>query len=703
MPFARRFAVLLVIGAACSTAGGAVDDIETLEHQIERTEPSERPAQLIALAERLEAVDAARGAAAAERALALARSPAERLAAQAALASLIRQQADYPGALKLAQEGLEAATTLGDDRLRASFLYVLARTYWAVGDYPTALRHFHDTIRLGEAVHDSGLLTDAHLGVVTLYREFLDLTQAKGHLEEARKFAELSRDPRRLGDYYRVLGNYLDAVGDLPGSRAAHERSRQINAEAGNERGVADALQNLGYVSESERKFDEAREQFVAAVAIYERLGLKRHLCNAYRQLGRVLVKQQRLEEGVRYLDASLELARGFGGRMGVAKAYKQLSIAHEVAGNLPLALDYQRRLTEENEAILGEQSRQQMSLLEARYGAERRRQQIELLERNQELSAAELQRARQLQLGLGALLLLGAVAVAAVVSRQRLKLAAERRVLAEARRAQQAADDANLLKTRLLGIVSHDLKAPLRGLVSGADEISRHPEKMGRNQALATRMHAEGERMFSLIRDLLDLSALETGGVELRRAPCDLGALAEARVALLRPAAEAKEQVLTIRLPGAPAIVLADASRLAQVIDNLISNALKFTPVGKGIHVSVECAGGRASLRVRDEGPGLAPEDFGRLFQPFQTLSAQPTAGESSSGLGLYIAHEMIALHGGQLGVESSPGEGAEFVFEVPLLADRSTADRAAVDGVPVTIEPAPAAPATRTLAPSG
>ena len=663
--FAAQALAALVFGAEAAVP----PDLAELQRRIATSAPAERPALLIELADRFEPVDPLRGIAPAREAIERATSPREKLAAEAVLASLLRQQTDYKTSLELARAGLERATALHDDRLRASFCYDLARTSWNLAEHAEALKYFHEAIRLGEQLGDARVLADAHLGAYIIWGEFEEREQALAHLEAGGKFAEQVGDPQRLADYYRALGNYRVSVRDLAGGRAAHERSRDISARAGHTLGFATALHNLSYISEREGQLDAARTLILEALALYERLGLKRYLANACRQLGGVLVKQRQYPAALAQFERSLTLARGFGGRAAIANSYRDLAHAHEAAGNLPMALEYQHKLDPEREAIFGEKSRQKLALLQARFEAERSQHQLELLRRDQSLKDAELRGVRLQRYGLLAVVILGAIAAAAIVSRQRMKFAGERRVHEETRLARQAAEEANRLKTRLLSIASHDLRSPLCAMIAGARAMELQPHDATLAAELSGGLQREGERLLALVGDLLDLSALETGRLSLARAPCDLAAMVGERIAAHRAAAAAKRQVLTCAPPPPrPVRVSADAGRLAQVLDNLISNAVKFTPPGQPIHVSVEAVDGRAIARVRDAGPGLPPADFARLFQPFQTLSAQPTGGEVSSGLGLFIAREIMTLHDGRLGVDSAPGEGATFFIELPL-----------------------------------
>ncbi len=175
---------------------------------------------------------------------------------------------------------------------------------------------------------------------------------------------------------------------------------------------------------------------------------------------------------------------------------------------------------------------------------------------------------------------------------------------------------------------------------------------------------------MLSLVDDLLLMAALDAGRLDLALRTVDLSALAAAVAADQAVAAARKGQEVTVE--GADGVhVPADEARLRQVIENLMGNALKFSPPGGTVQVAVRAANGRARLEIRDQGPGLTAEDRARLFRAFTRLSARPTAGESSTGLGLSIVKELVELHGGQVSAESDgPETGTTFVVDLPLAA---------------------------------
>jgi signal transduction histidine kinase len=236
-----------------------------------------------------------------------------------------------------------------------------------------------------------------------------------------------------------------------------------------------------------------------------------------------------------------------------------------------------------------------------------------------------------------------------------------------------------NEQKSELLGIVAHDLKNPLMGIL-GITDMLRHAQEYGLQEedqsALVSQIWSAGNRMSELIRQLLDANAIETGNLVVNVGRIDLAFTAETIVADYQTRAQAKQQTLEFDTAVSPAFVMADESLLHQVLDNLISNAIKYSPLGKHIRVVVTestIADKTNSqvpafrLGVYDEGPGLTDEDKTRLFGAFQRLSAQPTGGEHSTGLGLSIAKKMVEAMNGCIWCDSEAGKGAVFFVEFP------------------------------------
>jgi len=226
-----------------------------------------------------------------------------------------------------------------------------------------------------------------------------------------------------------------------------------------------------------------------------------------------------------------------------------------------------------------------------------------------------------------------------------------------------------NELKNKFLGIASHDLRNPLY-LIRSFSEILKD-ESAGpvnpKQKELSEKIFNASNFMRSLLENLLDISKIESGKIELNKKVQDFNLLVSQQVELSQLQADKKEMSLDLKLGDLPPISF-DQDAITQVISNFIGNAIKFSPLRTKIVIATESQGGNIKFSVCDEGPGISEEDQKLLFQEFQTLSAKPTGGEKSTGLGLAITQKIIHLHGGKVGVESQLGEGSTFFFTLPL-----------------------------------
>ena len=169
------------------------------------------------------------------------------------------------------------------------------------------------------------------------------------------------------------------------------------------------------------------------------------------------------------------------------------------------------------------------------------------------------------------------------------------------------------------------------------------------------------------MVDHLISDAMADAFDITIRREPVDVGALVNEVTESNLPLAVNKQQTISVSaLPNF--VTMCDADRIREAIDNLISNAIKYSPIGGKIAVAVSHEGDNTVIRIADQGPGLSPEDLGRLFGRFQRLSAKPTAGESSTGLGLSIVKRIIDMHGGDVAADSAgPGQGSTFTVRLP------------------------------------
>lgn len=227
-----------------------------------------------------------------------------------------------------------------------------------------------------------------------------------------------------------------------------------------------------------------------------------------------------------------------------------------------------------------------------------------------------------------------------------------------------------NEQKNQLLGMAAHDLRNPLAAVIAYTGFVLQKSENLSSDQAaMMHRIEVNVEAMLGMVEDVLDFSAIESGTVRLDPSELALGELISDIAETNGLIAERKNiRIVSIAGAGLPRIV-ADRRKLAQVINNLVTNAIKFSHPGSSVTIAAGAGDGEVWISVTDRGLGMTPEQTARLFEPFARVGVQATAGEKSTGLGLAIVRRIVEAHRGHVEVESAPGQGTTFTVVLPAV----------------------------------
>jgi signal transduction histidine kinase/CheY-like chemotaxis protein len=246
--------------------------------------------------------------------------------------------------------------------------------------------------------------------------------------------------------------------------------------------------------------------------------------------------------------------------------------------------------------------------------------------------------------------------------------------LLVRAERARAEAEAANRIKDEFLATLSHELRTPLTSLLGWSSVLreAKRDEKVLSQGLDAIDRNARVQAQ--LIDDLLDVSRIVSGKLNLDVRPLDISSVVRAAINVVRPAADAKSITLDYRAEAGLGAISADSARLHQVVWNLLSNAVKFTPQGGKITIRIQQEGSHAKVTVEDTGQGIDPEFLPRVFDRFRQADSSTTRSFGGLGLGLAIVRHLVELHGGTVSAESEgAGKGARFSATFPLLTDRA------------------------------
>lgn len=249
------------------------------------------------------------------------------------------------------------------------------------------------------------------------------------------------------------------------------------------------------------------------------------------------------------------------------------------------------------------------------------------------------------------------------IITKQSIEIQKQNEALA---RQNQQLNDLNIEKQQIIGVVSHDLKGPFNRIFAIMQLMSMSGDNLTDDQKeYVGKIHQIAVDGLNMVRNLLDSRQIDEKILDLTLEPIELKPFVSSFVKNFRSVADRKKIYLHFKGPDG-VVVMADRLYLSRILDNLLSNAIKFSEKEKNVTVSIENSGEQVLLTVTDEGPGISEEDQKKLYRKFQKLTARPTGGESSTGLGLSIVKTLIEKMGGSISCKSQLDKGAAFTISL-------------------------------------
>ncbi len=544
---------------------------------------------------------------------------------------------NHPLALKYYEQSLLLKQELNDKKGIASTLNNIGLIHTLLGDYPKAIACYKESLNLRDPATELREIANLQLNIGEVYLSLGDYHKACQVFEESLKIS------REIGDKrYEALA--LDALGSVHQRMQEHDTALHYHKaalscfeEIGLQFSVATALGNLAKVYEHKANYDVAFEYYQQCLERLRELGDQSTIVQVMVDIGKLLIKQKNYDLAKIYLDQAIATAESLGLKRSLYEAYEQLAHLYEQCREFELAYYTYRNFHTIKETVFNEEQGKKIAVQQA------------LFENEQARKEAERHKHQSIELA---------------------------RALKETERLKKIAEEANAFKTEMLSIAAHDLKNPLQSVMGFAQLIQENPRDVARTISAAETIERAAMHMYKLIEDLLNSVKLETHALNLNKFQVKLADMLCAAVERNRPTAEAKSQTLELHVE-ADCIAELDPERIGEVLDNLISNAIKYSPKGKPILITCQkTPHATVLIAVKDEGQGLTEDDKQKMFGKFQRLSAKPTGGESSTGLGLAIVKQLVELHGGKVWAESEgKDKGATFFVELPVsYADKHT-----------------------------
>lgn len=550
--------------------------------------------------------------------------------------------------------------------------------YHETGNHREALFNHTRAIQIMHTIDATANLADAYINIGNIYMSISDYRAAMKSYADALRYFERNDNPRGLADAHHNLGNALTELHKHDEARENYDTGLALYDSLGNISGQAATHRSLGKLFEHQKLYDKALSHYELSLAMSTQIVDQAGMIACYSHIGNVNLLLKRADIAISWLKRAASLAEKEKSNPLMKNVYDRLAQAYATVGNFEEAFSYQERFLSVIDTIYSQENAKAISQLRSLYELEQQEKAIELLKKEKELNQAEInvQRIRFAGLLTATLLLLFILIILYFVLQQKRQ---SHHLL---QKQKEQIEDQNLTlahtndrlttlneeKNHLMGVVAHDLKNPLSQIKGLTSIIMQDSDQLSITQKkFLSMIEGSADRLTAMIHRILDVKAIESATLNLRMERVSLASLVEEVVSEYELRAKKKNIELLYEAPNHSTEVKVDKEYTRQVFDNLISNALKFSPHDK--QISIQWCNGPKALKVcvKDQGPGIAKEDMSKLFGKYQKLAARPTAGESSSGLGLSIVKKYVEAMGGNVWCESKLGKGAEFWVGLP------------------------------------
>ncbi len=559
--------------------------------------------------------------------------------------------ANYSDALRLHHERLTLAETLNDELAIATSLHNIGNAYFKLSELDKALDVYQKSLAIKEKLGNEHEIAMTLMNIGNIYYSIKDLENARAYYEQSLALKQKSGAPptslahtlMNIGNIFYRQKKFAEALHRFEHTKDVLQDSPDLLLRAQILGNIASALAGLG-------NHRESLEQQLACLALREKIDHKQGVIISHNTIGLCYLALGELENAEAHLLKTLELAESYQAKQETVDALNALSKLYKKAKAFEKALEYHERYHRAYQETFSEAQAKQLREMQAVYETEQARREAEReKERNLELEKA----------------------------------------LSEAESQRKLAVEANQIKTQLLSIAAHDLKSPLQSIIGFSGMIKETPQsELQTIDTYSTHIESAANRMLLLINEMLKSNEYDIGDMMLNLKLTRVNKILESVVYESQFIAKKKLQTLLIEHTEEISLLL-DENRIREVLENLISNAVKYSPKEKTIRLSVKKLPIKSSrhrratdvvedvhevvrLAIKDEGQGLTERDMTKLFGRFQRLSARPTAEETSTGLGLFIVKKIVDLHSGSVWAESEgKGKGTTFFVELPIRTD--------------------------------
>ncbi len=592
--------------------------------------------------------------------------------------------------LSYANKGLELCESIGSLTMLYQFRGQVADIHKRIGDYNLAAKYYAQNLEQAIQLSDTVEMRDAYLALGAVYNNLGEFEKSVSSLVNAADLARITGDKKSQAGIYANLGLTLISQNDPDRALTYLEESLNLYKQLDNKIQIIVGYLRLGRVFVKKDDNPKALEYELNALEEAEKLDNKSILATTYSELASTQLNMDNLEESKRYGGLSLAIREGLGSKRAIAstkytlgaieielgnyeqalnilldsqelwvkmgakeqimEGLKVISKAYRKAGNYEKAYEYFYDYAELRDSILNEETAKQIKETETKYNVKEKQAQLDLQEK-------ELANQRNILIAsfVVAFLLITMLILAYRIMRQRKKINEQLKAL-----------DAS--KSRFFANISHELRTPLTLILAPLKNLlEKYPDK--NLQTELKLIQSSGEKLLSLTEEVMELSKLESGKLELNESPVNINDLCKRIFYSYQSLAQFRQLKYNFKCNVEESTtVKIDANKFEKILHNLLSNAFKHSHSGGLIELSISLSNGSLKFSVKDDGEGIHPSDLPHIFDRYYQTALEDVPERGGAGIGLSIANEFSKALRGNVEVKSEWQTGSEFILSIPF-----------------------------------
>lgn len=576
------------------------------------------------------------------------------------------QWISFDTSLAYANNALEVAERLKFHRGIATASFRQAHCLWALGDSDRAIEKGLRAVRIAEEYGFVDVKAETYRILAISYRDQQEFDKAVWYIREAETLALQEKKWDLLARVYNLAGVIECSRNNNDSARFYFDKSLDITAQhAITKFHVSQALSNIGelYLPNDP---DQALSYFDDALISAKQTHNRSAQAGIMADIGRAFIIKKRYKDADEYLKKSLALARELGLKRVIRHAYMALAELNVQQGNTTDGLSYMQSYYDVRDSLLNGSKTRQIVELETRFESEKQKQKIQILEQEKKIQSLLTN-----VLVVGSIMLIIGLIIIYDLHKQR---SAKARQLLDTQRAlTEKLKETDMLKSRFFANLSHEFRTPLSLILGPIEEQLRKHNLPAADRKSLTIVKRNAQRLLGLVNQLLDLSKLDAGKMELEIKPGKLRDFTELLTSSFDSIAEQKQIEFVKNISGTDSLVGFDADKVEKIVSNILFNAFKFTGQNGQVTFSMYMdndLGSRVIISVADTGRGIPAEEQSNIFSPFYQLKYDSEDNHPGTGLGLSLVNELVKLYDGTINLVSEPGKGTCITVALPLFA---------------------------------